>query len=244
MSPAYTRHSHSHSRSRSPSLCALTLIACAGVTFAQPAMQALPAIYKAVEDHLRAPASHLPPDAIVRVGRVDDRLALPACAALNTFNPPGARAWGHTTVGVRCDGPLQWQIHVPAQIIVNGIYLTTSRALGAGHAITAADLTPASADIAQLPAGVATQLEQVLGKTMANSLAAGQPLRLDALRAPLVVQQGQAVKLITRGAGFQVSAEGQALGSASDGQLTQARLPSGQIVSGVARAGAIIEVRM
>ena len=133
---------------------------------------------------------------------------------------------------------------MPAQIIVNGIYLTTSRALGAGHAITAADVTPASADIAQLPAGVATQLEQVLGKTMANSLAAGQPLRLDALRAPLVVQQGQAVKLITRGAGFQVSAEGQALGSASDGQLTQVRLPSGQIVSGVARAGAVIEVRM
>lgn len=236
MSPAYTRHSHS--------LFALTLIACPGVAFAQPAMQALPAIYKAVEDHLRAPASLLPAGAIVRVGRVDDRLALPACTALSTFNPPGTRAWGHTTVGVRCDGPAQWQIHVPAQIIVNGVYLTATRALSAGQTIATADLSFAGADLAQLPPGVATQPEQVLGKTMAYSLAAGQPLRVDAVRAPLVVQQGQAVKLITRGAGFQVSAEGQALGSASDGQLAQVRLPSGQIVSGIARSGAIIEVRM
>ena len=63
------------------------------------------------------------------------------------------------------------------------------------------------------------------------------------LRSPLVVTQGQGVRLVTQGPGFQVSSEGRALGNAADGQSVQVRSASGQTVSGVARSGGIVEVR-
>lgn len=74
------------------------------------------------------------------------------------------------------------------------------------------------------------------------SIAAGRPLRADMLRQPIVIQQNQTVKLVSRGAGFQVSNEGRALTNGLEGQIVQVRLASGQVVSGVARTGGIVEI--
>ena len=67
---------------------------------------------------------------------------------------------------------------------------------------------------------------------------------LDTLRSRPVVQQGQAVRLVTSGNGFSVSAEGKAIGNASDGQIVQVRTPSGSVVSGTARSGGMVEERL
>ena len=87
------------------------------------------------------------------------------------------------------------------------------------------------------------------GATMARHLladgvgrAAGQALRGDLLVAPWAVQQGQTVRTVARGPGFSVSSEGRALNNAADGQLVQVRTPSGQTVSGVARANGVVEI--
>jgi len=77
---------------------------------------------------------------------------------------------------------------------------------------------------------------------MSISLPAGTPLRNDALRSVQAVQQGQTVRLTSSGPGFTVTAEARALNNAAEGQVAQARTASGQVVSGVARAGGIIEV--
>jgi flagella basal body P-ring formation protein FlgA len=74
------------------------------------------------------------------------------------------------------------------------------------------------------------------------SLPAGAPLRADLLRSKPVVQQGQSVRVVSSGAGFSVSAEGRAIGTAGDGQVVQVRTPGGAILSGVARPGALVEV--
>lgn len=57
-----------------------------------------------------------------------------------------------------------------------------------------------------------------------------------------MVQQGQSVKLLLAGAGFTVSNEGRALNNATQGQVVQVRTASGQLVSGVARSGGVVEV--
>jgi len=71
---------------------------------------------------------------------------------------------------------------------------------------------------------------------------AGTVLRQEMLKISPVVQQGQTVKLISTGEGFSVSAEGQAMGKANEGQIVQVKVASGQIVSGIARNGGQIEV--
>ena len=77
---------------------------------------------------------------------------------------------------------------------------------------------------------------------MRNSLGAGQPLRSDQLLSPLVIRQGQTVRVISSGSGFSVSAEGKAINNATIGQLVQIRMESGQTVSGTARADGSVEI--
>ena len=75
------------------------------------------------------------------------------------------------------------------------------------------------------------------------SLPSGAPLRLDTpASSKPVVQQGQMVRVVSSGAGFKVSAEARAIGNAGEGQVVQVRTPAGAILSGIARAGGMVEV--
>ena len=85
-------------------------------------------------------------------------------------------------------------------------------------------------------------MAQAIGRTPTVSLAAGTPLRLDSLRSRPVVQQGQAVRLVSNGSGFSVSGEGKAIGNAGEGQVVQVRTAGGSVVSGTAKAGGMVEV--
>lgn len=207
---------------------------------AQP-LQTATAIQSAVSEYLAAQTGGLPGQVENSVGSLDPRLALPACPATEVFTPPGARLWGRTNVGVRCASPA-WTIYVPVTVRVTGTYLVTARPLAPGHVMTVTDISAATGDLTLLPAGIAQDPAQVLGRSLAGSLAAGQPVRTDGLRAPLVIQQGQAVKLVSKGRGFEVTAEGKALTQGLLGQVVQVRSPSGQTVSGIARSSGIVEV--
>jgi flagella basal body P-ring formation protein FlgA len=171
----------------------------------QPAFQRqdTAVLREAAEQFLRTQTAGLPGNVEITVNQFDPHLNLAACAAPQAFLPNGARAWGRTSVGVRCT--------------VTG-------------------------DLTTLPAGVVTDPAQAIGRTVAGSLAAGAPLRIDQLRTQMVVQQGQTVRLVTSGQGFRVSSEGRALTNGSDGQVIQARTQGGQMVSGIARMGGVVEV--
>jgi flagella basal body P-ring formation protein FlgA len=184
----------------------------------------------------------LPGKITYTIGSVDPRVVLPACAALDIFVPSGGRLWGQTMLGVRCGGTAPWTIYVTIDVRVNGNYLAATRALAPGQVLSAADFTTQSGDLTLLPAAVLVNPENAVGRIAVASVAAGQPLRSDLLRAPLAVQQGQTVKLFSGGNGFRVSADGHALNNAQDGQLAQVRTASGQTVSGVARTGGTVEI--
>ena len=106
----------------------------------------------------------------------------------------------------------------------------------------ATDLTTLSGDMSSLPTGIVTDPANAIGKTLRNSLGAGQPLRSDQLLAPLVIRQGQTVRVISKGPGFAVSGEGKALNNAAVGQIAQIRMSSGQTVSGAAQADGSVEI--
>jgi len=206
------------------------------------AAQSPAAIQSAVENFLRMQTSGIAGHASFTTGRVDPRLALPACNALDVFLPPGARLWGNSSVGVRCGAPTPWMIYVSVTVRVQGPYLVAARAIPAGQPLAHGDLTVVNGDLTQLPPSVVTDLSQALGKTLGGPLSPGQPLRADALRVLPAIVQGQTVRLISKGPGFRVSAEGKALANVGVGQLAQVRTASGQTVSGVARPDGTVEV--
>lgn len=202
-----------------------------------------PALVKsAVDGFLRTQVQGLPGEVSYTIGGIDPNNRLLPCNALEVSMPAGAKAWGRTTVSVHCQEARGWTIFVPIQIRVVTDYLVTAMPLAQGQSVTPGDLTRQRGDLSNLPAGVLTDEREAVGKTASMSIAAGRPLRADMLRQPVVVQQNQTVKVVSRGPGFQVSNEGRALTNGLEGQIVQVRLANGQVVSGVARIGGVVEV--
>lgn len=195
-----------------------------------------------LDHYLRTQTQGLPGKVSYSIGQLDSRTQLTPCNAFEPFLPAGSRLWGKATVGVRCLGPSAWTIYIPVQVNVQGNYLVTARSMTAGQLVGAIDIVSRSGDLSSLPANILTDQAQAVGKTVKNGVAAGQPLRSDFLIAPWAVQQGQSVKLVSKGSGFSVSSEGKALNNAVDGQVAQVRTASGQTVSGIARPGGVVEV--
>ena len=200
-------------------------------------------IKAAVEEFLRVQTGGLPGKAAYSAGAIDPRLQLAACAAMDVFSPPGSRLWGTSSVGVRCGAPTPWTIYVTVTVRVSGPYLAASKALTAGQALTQSDFTVMNGDLTQMPAGVATDAAQVVGKTLVSPVAPGQPIRADLLRTPNAILSGQNVKVISEGSGFRVAADGKAVNNAAVGQVAQVRMNSGQTISGIARPDGTVEVK-
>jgi flagella basal body P-ring formation protein FlgA len=223
-------------------LSAASLFALSGAVQAAPSLQNANALRAVVEQFLKTQAAGLPGEVSVKVGAVDPRTALAHCPAPEAFLQPGARAWGKTTVGVRCTAPSAWTIFIQAQVNVKADYVAAAVPLAQGQPVEQGQLMLVKGDIAAMPNGIVTDMAQAIGRTPTVSLAAGTPLRLDTLKSKPVVQQNQAVRLVLNGNGFSVSAEGRAIGTAGEGQVVQVRTPSGTVVSGTAKAGGMVEV--
>lgn len=200
-------------------------------------------VRKAVEDFLKIQTQGLPGQASFKIGAMDPRNNLTPCQDFDVGLAPGARLWGRSNVTVHCQAEGGWKIFLPVEIRVVGNYLLTARPLTQGQVLVEADLTRNRGDLTALPDGILTELNQAVGRSAAQSLAAGRPLRGDMLRQALAIQQGQTVKVISKGPGFQVTGgDGRALNSASDGQVAQVRMANGHVVSGIARVGGVVEV--
>ena len=223
----------------------LLLAAPCALAQAAPAPAALQdgaALRQVAEQFLQAQSAGLPGTVTITMGAVNQKMALVACAAPQAFQQPGARAWGKTTVGVRCAAPTPWTVYIQAQVSVVADYVAAAVPLSPGQPIEPGQLVIVKGDIAALPNGVVTDMAQAVGRSSTMALQSGAPLRLDLLRSKPVVQQGQMVRVVTTGNGFSASAEARAIGSAGAGQVVQVRTPAGAILSGVAKAGGLVEV--
>jgi flagella basal body P-ring formation protein FlgA len=229
------------------------LLCCASLAGSLAAAQTAPvapaagrqnvnALRTTVEQFLQTETAGQPGEVRIKVGAIDARTALAACPAPEAFLQPGARAWGKTTVGVRCTAPSNWTIFVQAQVSVQAEYVAAALPLAQGQPIEQAQLVLVKGDIAAMPNGIVTDPGQAIGRMPTVSLAAGTPLRLETLRSKPVVQQGQAVRLVSNGNGFSVAGEGRAIANAGDGQVVQVRTASGSVISGTAHAGGMVEV--
>jgi flagella basal body P-ring formation protein FlgA len=167
--------------------------------------------------------------------------ALPTCQEPEAFLPAHAKLWGRVSVGVRCNSDRPWVRYVPVYVAVSGRYHVAARDISAGHHLTAADIRVREGDLTALPASVMSDSTQLIGMRSLNSIATGAPIRRELLRGVMVVQQGQTVKVVSRGAGFMVSSEGKALTDAPLGSVIRVRMRGGQLLSGVVGPDGVVE---
>ncbi len=226
-----------------PLLLLTVLILSSPAASAQaPRRQDVAVLRQEVQQFLQIQSAGLPGQVTVTVGPIEPRLNLAACPDPQAFLAPGSRAWGKTTVGVRCAAPSPWTVYIQANVAVLATYIASAVPLAQGQAIEVGQLISMQGDLTAMPAGIATEMAQVVGRSANVSLPSGTPLRLDTLRSRPVVLQGQVVRVVSSGPGFRVSAEARAIGNASEGQVVQVRTVGGQQISGVAKAGGLVEV--
>lgn len=178
----------------------------------------------------------------IQVDTPDARLRPLACASFEPFLPAGTRLWGRATVGVRCAGGRSATLFVAVRIRVFAPAVVAVRPLAPGQVLSAADLRVEETEVAQ--PGFLSRIEQAQGQRLLVAVNAGFPVRQEMLRQQQVITQGDAVKLRISGPGFEVTAEGIASSHAIDGQTVQVRLESGRIVTGTARPGRVVEMRL
>lgn len=209
----------------------------------QPVLIELGNLSKEVEKFLRSQSSSLQNDIEINVKPIDSRLKLSACAQLSPFLPPGGKAWGKVTVGMRCTAPKPWTVYIAAQVRVFGDYFVTKSAISAGQVLSESDIVKVRGELSSQSPGTIVNSGTAIGKTMIAAYPAGIGIRQDMFKMIPIIQQGQSIKIVSQGNGFRVSNDAIALNNASEGQLTRAKTNSGQLVSGIARAGGFIEVQ-
>jgi len=178
----------------------------------------------------------------VTVGDPDPRLNLAPCERMEPFVPSGARLWGRTSLGVRCLDGARWTVYLPTTIKVFAPGLVAARPIARGEPLGPDDVRAERLELTALPPGLIGGVDAIDGKTAARAIAAGEAIRRDLLRAPQVLQAGDPVRVLAGGAGFSVITEGKALTAATDGQTAQVAV-AGKVLTGVARAGKVVEVR-
>ena len=183
------------------------------------------------------------PETRIRVQALDPQLRLPACPAPKFFLPtPSPTLSGSMRVGMRCLSPRTWTVYANASLSEARNYYVTQLPLQAGHELREEDLEIRRAAPEDLPAGAVSDPQQLLGRVLRQALDAGAVLRAPLLRSNPVVLAGQTVKLVASGPGFNISAEGRALGNALSGQRVQVRSGSGQIIHGIALTNGVVSV--
>jgi flagella basal body P-ring formation protein FlgA len=209
---------------------------------AAPTRQDLNALGPVVERFLTIQSIGLPGKMTTQLGRIDPRLNLAPCAEPEAFLPKGGKIWGKTMVGIRCSAPVEWVVYMPVTVRVQGDYYVVANPLSQGQVVAAQDLTKTNGDLTMMPVTIITDPTQAIGRMTTMAMRVGTALREDQLRSVNVIRQGQTVKVVSNGPGFQVSTEAFAMSNAAEGQTAQAKTSSGQVVSGVARAGGILEI--
>ncbi|MFK7886240.1 MAG: flagellar basal body P-ring formation chaperone FlgA [Gammaproteobacteria bacterium] len=183
-------------------------------------------------------------DIVLSARDVDPRLRLRRCSEpLEAYLPPGATLTRGGVVGVRCSAPVGWKIFVPVGVARHALVARTTRALPAGHRLTANDVEWVRKTLNATDAVLIKKRDQAVGKILRQPSAVGQVIRSSMLRAPFAIRRGERVTLAVSNNGLAIRMRGEALANAALGQRIQARNDSsGRVVEGVVRAQGVIEL--
>lgn len=221
------------------------------VGLAAGAVHAQPAATPFQEAALRAFLSQQVAAAAPQLTRFDiqflpftPRTDLAACGRTEPFLPASARPWGRLSVGVRCVEGAAWTVLVPVMVRAWSTALVAAEPLAPGTVPGPQDVREQEVEVTRESAALLRDAAAVQGRALTRALAPGQPLRADALRAVNVVQAGDPVRLRIAGAGFAVTATGQALTAAAEGQPLRVRTELGKVLTGIAREGRQVDVAL
>lgn len=186
-----------------------------------------------LDDALASSAGSLPLRMEVTVGELDRRLRLAPCDQVDPYIPPNTRLWGKTRLGLRCvQGSSKWNVFLPITIKAFGPAWVIKGHVAQGAILSEEDAMSAEVDWAELNSPIVANLSDWVGTTATRSLSTGQALRQDMTRAAQVFQAGSQVRVLARGAGFEIATSAQAVSVGVVGQSARVRMDNGRVMTG------------
>ena len=182
----------------------------------------------------------------VRLGQLDPRLRVKSCQMpVEAFMPPGSRAIGKTTVGIRCPDTDGWSIYVSARINVYGTVLVARQPLARGSVIQETDLDLVERNLASLPYGYYLDIQPVAGMVAKRTIAAATVITPNMVQAPRLVQRGQRVTVIAETGALRIRTVGKALSDGKSGDLVQIQAEgSKRVVDGIVVSQGVVKVTL
>ncbi len=213
---------------------------------ALPEFQDHESIRDAAAFFLKAKTAEQTNEVQIDIGRLDERLNLAACnGKLDAFLPPGSRATGNLTIGVRCAGPKPWTIYMPAGVKVFGSIVVTRRALPRGVTLHEDDLVVTDVELSTLTAGYIEHVPSAIGKQLKTALGKGATLTPRILEQPRLVRRGERVVISAQGDGMDIRMEGKALADGLQGERIRVQnLGSRRIIEATVTSAGVVQVRM
>ncbi|MGI9133996.1 MAG: flagellar basal body P-ring formation chaperone FlgA [Rhodoferax sp.] len=189
-------------------------------------------LHEAVQAAL--PTNQTPLRMEVLVGNLDSRLKLAPCGNVEPYVPTGSRLWGRTRVGMRCvDGMSRWNVSLPVTVNAYGNAWVIRGQVAAGAVVSEADVVESEVNWAAEPSAVLRDRSLWVGQIATRTLSTGQALRQGMVKPAQVFQAGAQVRAVAEGAGFQISADAQALSAGVVGQMARIRMDNGRLATGV-----------
>ncbi len=208
-------------------------------------IQSLESIHHAIKEFISS--SYDPTTKLeIKIGLNDTRLRLNRCdRSLNVFWGSSNKKLGNTSVGIRCEGLINWVIYAPVKIKVYKAVVVTRNTLTKQQPLTHQDIQIEERDIAALVNGYIYDIDKYIGHQTKRTLMPGTVLSPNMLKAPSLVRRGEQVTLLATKAGIEVRMQGTALNNGGAGESIKIRNKSSKrIINGVIIAPGIVQVHL
>lgn len=123
---------------------------------------------------------------------------------------------------VSCPDTPGWTHEFVARVALDAEVLVSAGTLGAGKALTAADVRPERRDVTQMADAIGI-VEEAVGQSSRRALREGQVLQARLLNKAVLVKRGAAVRIVARHGGVSVQNAGESLQAGSLGDLVRVR---------------------
>lgn len=227
-------------------ILAATLILSAVWQNAVAERQSLASIQLQAESFLANYPYQSPYPVQFKVTSLDPRLNLNACdSALQISFTRNDKISGNTSLKVSCPQPTNWKIHLPVRVDLFDDVLVSRTPLLRGHAVSENDVKFQKTNISNLNRGYFRQMDDLKKLQVKQNLPANRVLNSSNLEARELIKSGQKVTIILKFKGLQVKSNGEALQSASEGDLIKVRnTKSRKIIQGIVSADGQVQVSL
>jgi flagella basal body P-ring formation protein FlgA len=156
--------------------------------------------------------------------------AAPPCAQNIAIEPLDTRSPQRMRFLARCNDTPGWRYEYVVRARLTAMVAVTAGPVAANEALTDAQVTIERRDISNIADPITTP-DEAVGQMSRRMLRPGDILRSGQLSSPVMVKRGDAVMMVARREGIEVSSAGEALDAGARGAMVRVRnANSGQVV--------------